>query len=398
MINTRRLFLLARVLVAVAGVGYIVWTLTWSDQVRVPARTPGPGGELQATVLPDGTRLSEDRLFPVVEGDARSFDAGGPVSIAVPDDGETRTLRVPVQERGTGPHEYHFVPGILTTLRTADGGMLALALLAMAPMFPLQAVRWLVLLRASDIDVDFGKSFRLVMVGCFFNYCAPGTTGGDIAKAYYAARGSGRTAVAATSVFVDRLVGVAGLLVLGSAAGLLVLDHPLARQVTGSVWLLGLGLALAVAAYSSRRVRGRLGLDALIARLPARQLVAGVDQALLVYRDHILAVAVALALAVLVHGCVVASTVLAGRALGIGQPVDLMAAVLPLIVFVGAIPISYQGLGTMEAVAIPLLASAPLATADQVVGMLLVHRILLLAFSLAGSLYLVRGDIHLHPQ
>lgn len=394
--NRRNLFLLARALVAVAGIGYIVWSLTWTDRIRVPARTRSPAGELVTTVLPDGTRLVDDRSFPVLRGDADAFHGGGLVTIEVPTGAGPREVAVPAESRGTGPHEYRFDPGIVTTVRRAAAGTLALAFLVLAPIFPIQAARWLILLRAAGIEVGFGKSFRLVMVGCFFNYCAPGTTGGDVAKAYYAARGSGRVAVATMSVLVDRLVGMAGLLVVGSLAGLLVLDDPVAWRVTLTVWLLAAALVVAAILYSSRRLRDRLRLAALVSRLPGHELIAGVDRALLAYRDRKAAVAGALALAVAVHACAVASTVLAGRALGIERSLGLMAAVIPLVIFVGAIPVSYQGLGTMEAVAVPLLVASPGATVNQVVGMLLVHRILLLAYSLTGSLYLVRGDIHLH--
>jgi len=218
----RRLFLLARALVAAAGIGYIAWSLTSSE------------------------------------------------------------------------------PGILTTLRQATGETLLLAFLALAPIFPLQTARWLVLLRAAGIDPGFRKAFRLVMVGCFFNYCAPGTTGGDVAKGWYAAKGSGRAAVAAMTVLVDRIVGLMGLLVVGSLAGLLVLDDPLALRITGTVWLLAGGVALGLLAYSSERLRGRLGLDSLISRLPGYRLFAGIDRALLDYRDRRGALAAALALAVAV--------------------------------------------------------------------------------------------------
>ena len=52
----------------------------------------------------------------------------------------------------------------------------------------------------------------------------------------------------------------------------------------------------------------------------------------------------------------------------------------------------------MEGLGILLLAAPGLATPNEVIGMLLIYRGYELTWSLFGSLLLLKGDIHLHPE
>jgi uncharacterized membrane protein YbhN (UPF0104 family) len=92
------------------------------------------------------------------------------------------------------------------------------------------------------------------------------------------------------------------------------------------------------------------------------------------------------------------ATALAGQALGIDHPLALMVAVLPVVFLAGSVPITPQGIGVMEWLALTLLEDPFSATANQIVGMLLLFRLCLMAYALIGSLLLVRGDIRLHPE
>ncbi len=290
-------------------------------------------------------------------------------------------------------------PGILTTLGRADLGLIALALFMVLAIFPIQTVRWRLLLSARGIAVTWWQCFRLTMVGTFFNYCMPGTTGGDLVKAYYAARHSDRRADAVMSIIVDRVAGLVGLVLLAAFAGLLILEDPAARRVTVGVWI-GLGGFLTLAAfYLSVRLRRLTGLDRLIAILPGRGLIQKLDAAAVAFGEHKAAVVNAIALSVPVHLLLALGTALSGIALGLEAPLLLLLTVIPVAFLGAALPISYQGLGIMEGIAIPLLihADSANATATQVVAMLLLIRLYQIIWGLSGAVFLLRGDIHLRP-
>jgi len=89
---------------------------------------------------------------------------------------------------------------------------LAIALVALLIGVFVQSIRWGILLRAQGIHAGTLELFSLAMTGLFFTVIAPGGMGGDAVKAFYVARGREKAAAAATTVFLDRFVGLATLL------------------------------------------------------------------------------------------------------------------------------------------------------------------------------------------
>jgi len=289
------------------------------------------------------------------------------------------------------------VAGILTNIKNANVKLLIVGFLLLAPVYPIQSVRWWLLMRSRGMEVSLRRAFRLVMVGCFFNYCMPGTTGGDVIKAYYAAKGSDRRADAVMSVIFDRITGLLGLVLLAGTAGLFMFDHPVARHVTAYIWLGALGIILISAVYFSKRLRSISGLEKLLAKLPDGGLAATVDAAAVAYRDRKRAVLIAMLISVPVHLLTSSSIALAGYALGIDSvenSLGLMLTVIPVVSLAGAIPLTYQGLGVMEGIGGVLI---EVQTLNPIVGMLMMARVFQIAYSLVGSLFLLHGDIELHP-
>ncbi len=74
-------------------------------------------------------------------------------------------------------------------------------------------VRWRIVLEAQGLDLPLGRATRISFVAQFFNSFLLGSTGGDLIKAYYAARETHhKKTEAVTTVFVDRLVGLWAML------------------------------------------------------------------------------------------------------------------------------------------------------------------------------------------
>lgn len=235
------------------------------------------------------------------------------------------------------------------------------------------------------------------MVGCFFNYCMLGTTGGDFVKAYYAAKGSDRKADAVISVVVDRILGLMGLFVVAGVAGLFMLHDPQARQITGMIWLAAAFGVIAASVYFSGRLRKLLQLDRLISKLPGARLIATIDQAAVAYRGHVGTLFIGLGMSTLLHLILTGATIVGAIALGVTQPVGLMFTVIPVLFLGAAIPIAPQGIGVMEAIGEQLLVNPPACTFNQLVGLLMLTRMFQVLYSLIGALFLLKGDIHLHP-
>jgi uncharacterized protein (TIRG00374 family) len=273
----------------------------------------------------------------------------------------------------------------------------AAALGIMMLQSPIGAVRWRLLLGVQGIHITFLESLRLTYIGWFFNNWMPGGMGGDLVKAWYIARRTHQKAEAVTVVFLDRLIGMVSLAVLGAAAVLATLGD---ERVRAARIILAAFLGLAAAGgwiFYSRRLRRLVRLDRWLARLPVGHVVARVDQALFIYRHHKGTVA----LSVVYSWAAQAASVFAiyFLATGLGSAGRLVQFFVNVpIIFIGwsLIPVP-GGFGVAEGLAQQLFTASVLGVrtaaeaATLALTMILAFRVVQSAVSLPGAaLYLAR--------
>jgi hypothetical protein len=84
-------------------------------------------------------------------------------------------------------------------------------------------VRWRMVLEVQGLHMSLWRATRISLVAQFFNSFLLGSTGGDVIKAYYAARETHhKKTEAVTTVFVDRLLGLWAMLLF---AGLMMIPN-----------------------------------------------------------------------------------------------------------------------------------------------------------------------------
>lgn len=212
----------------------------------------------------------------------------------------------------------------------------------------IMAWRWRLLLSAQGISLSFRRTWGLTMIGMLFNVAIPGAVGGDLVKGYYIARATaGRKTHAATSILMDRVVGLIGLLFLGAVMALANLHETLRNPATR-----GLG-ALTMGAFAC----GFAGLYAAIFagdRLSRWTLLPGVLRkvfsALHEYRRNPGVAPAALALSVWNQAITFAGFYLALRSAGAGGiPPGQFFLIAPLGFVTTAVPISPAGIGVGQA-------------------------------------------------
>src|SRR5205085_6099510 len=93
--------------------------------------------------------------------------------------------------------------GINTLIWLANPWLLILSVLIFPVTFLITTYRWHELLKALDIHKGLGRAFVLNMVGAFDNTFMPGSTGGDLLKAYYASKHTTHRTRAVLSVIID---------------------------------------------------------------------------------------------------------------------------------------------------------------------------------------------------
>jgi uncharacterized protein (TIRG00374 family) len=302
--------------------------------------------------------------------------------------------------------------GLVSMVKAADPLLLAGSLLVFPVCFLLVSVRWNRLLRALDISITLYKTFVLFMVGNFYNTFLPGSTGGDVLKMVYVARMTPHKTRAVLSVLVDRIIGLLGLVILGGVmsayqyaswrthAGPAAHADPVAQKC--------LQVAIACVAILSAALFGFYvvlhpklvdRLRPLLAKLPARvlrRIEKQLDDALdvvAIYQKRPGLILWALALTIPVHVTVVVSAMLAGKAFGLPISTLYYFVAVPVIVLVGAIPISPQGAGVMEFFAINMLQKQG-ATVGHALVLTMSIRVVQILWNLVGGIWVLTGGYH----
>lgn len=342
--------------------GYLAWTIPFLDRVHLKG-----GGELRGTVVFVQTSVSA--LF-----------------VTLPD-GTQRGVEY--WELASTP-EGSVTLGFLGALRRMRWGGAAPAIAFLILNQFVMALRWRILLAAQGLALPYLSVLRLHVLGLFFNITLPGQTGGDIAKAYAAARAfPGKGPAAVVSVFVDRLAGLVTLAALAAvaSAALFLRDPRFSAEAWGTGALFS-ALAAGTAFYLSPW-KARLMSPAALKRLPAvGAMAAELDQALDLYRHRRRAVAWSLALSVVNHAGFAFMGYLLGRSLGIpwseAHPGHYLA-LIPIVSMAGCIPAGMMGFGIGDLAYVHEFGRLGVASA-QAWALSLLTRLLLILMGLAAGL------------
>jgi len=286
------------------------------------------------------------------------------------------------------------------TLRRLDALSLVSAFLLCGVLVAMGAWRWRRVLAEQGIAMDWQEVLRISLVAQFFNAFLLGTAGGDVIKAWYAARAAPqKQAAAAVTVFVDRLLGTLGLLfvacLLALSHGELVIGlrrYQLVVLILGGM-LLAAGGLLFLGFYTNL-----LGEHSALARL-LRRIPRGDSavRALTACRrfGHDPAFLFQMAIMSMLIAAVVAFTYVV-LARGLGIPLDALALsfVSLSVVCVAALPVTPSGLGVRENLFVWLLAAPafPLKPGLALSLSLLGYTVNLAWSALGGLVYLLMPE------
>ncbi|MFN8521770.1 MAG: lysylphosphatidylglycerol synthase transmembrane domain-containing protein [Chloroflexota bacterium] len=284
----------------------------------------------------------------------------------------------------------------LGTLITADWKFVGLAGISAVVAMVMNVYRWKLMLHGQEADFSLLSLIRLYLVGMFFNNVLPGRFGGDVVRAYAASLGATTRTRSAAAVLMDRLVGAISVLILGVMAVVLnpsVIPAELSRLVVlgcGAAVLV-LGVLLARGSLMSR-ARHRLSavVDTSAGRLSLGGRLEAAIQAVRSYSRQYGLVSRALAISMVANGLSIVNLQLYSVAVGADISLGQVAVVAPAILAVGLLPLSVNGLGTIEA-AFVVLFGAMDVDAHVALAVAILRRFVLLVLSLAGGvLYATR--------
>jgi glycosyltransferase 2 family protein len=241
---------------------------------------------------------------------------------------------------------------VMAAAAGAMWGPIAIAVALVAADRVLMAYRWLVLLCIVDPATrpPLGAILRIFFVSTFAGTFLPASVGGDAVRAYALSRLHVNAGDAVASVFMDRMLGVASVLLM-AMAGL-----QLARDLAGNTAVvLSLAVTAALCAVTVLLIfsSGASNLAARVAGwLPFASLkrsMRGILDSVRRYAAYHPQLANVLAGSVAVQVLRVVQAYYLGRGLGIDVPLVTYFAGIPLILLAMLLPVTVNGIGTSQA-------------------------------------------------
>jgi len=264
---------------------------------------------------------------------------------------------------------------------------LLLAALAMQTLSTLFAAwRWGLIMRALGFERPMDFWLRVYFIGSWFNQALPSSIGGDAMRVLEVGRTGYRKRHALAGVFVDRAVGVFGLLLLNLVAiNLLPSDFPnWLTHLVNLIALAGCGGFLAMIL-----LRHLPGLDRYRILAPVDHLAQQVHR---LYARPARLLGHSL-LSIASHLCSIAAVWLIARGTGMGLDLYHFLIAMPPVFLLTFVPISLAGWGIREGAMVGIFMLVG-ADKDHILAVSILYGLTLIISSLPGGLFWLDSRHH----
>lgn len=257
----------------------------------------------------------------------------------------------------TGPHE------LSQTLLLVHGAAFVLSLFLVGITILLGVIRWRMVLEVQGLHLPFRRALGITFVAQFFNSFLLGSTGGDLIKAYYAARETHhKKTEAVVTVFVDRLIGLWSMLLFAALMMMpnyrLIFSH---KNLGASAllilsMLIGCSAVLGIAFWGSvfkRFSKAR----AWLRKLPKGELLERSLESCHEFGRHRAFVLKAIGISMALNAVCVLQVITLTRGLGLTISPVALFVIVPIVICISALPITPSGLGVRENLFVLMLAA-----------------------------------------
>lgn len=255
-------------------------------------------------------------------------------------------------------------------------------------------IRWKIILDGRGLRMSWGRVFSVFFIGQFFNAFMFGSTGGDLARAFYAAQETNhKKTEAVATVLIDRMIGLVLLdfiaLVMLIARAPFYINH----WVTHLPALLMLGMNLMTAIglvilFNIRRFQHwpllrRITDHAVIGPIIKRTLIS-----IFLYRRKTGILFKTFLLSLAMHLLVILECYCLGRSFQIHLGLIAYLTVIPMIMAIAALPITPGGLGIREGLAVALFGTLGIGITQSLPLSLMLYLISVVWSLFGGMIFL----------
>ena len=257
---------------------------------------------------------------------------------------------------------FHGPTELIRTLRLLEPWHGVLSVVFMGLTIVLGMLRWRMVLRVQGIHLPLSRAWEISLVSHFFNSFLLGSTGGDLMKAYYAARETHHLKTeAVVTVVVDRLLGLLSMLIFAALMMLpnlkLLEAHRRLAALAGLIlaMLAGGGLVTGLSFWGGLSRRWPSARNWL-RRMPKAETIERSLEACRRFGHEPMFLLKAFGLSMVLNAICVFQ--LGSLASGLKLNVDPVALflVVPVVICISALPITPSGLGLRENLYVWMLA------------------------------------------
>ncbi len=280
-------------------------------------------------------------------------------------------------------HDVFSIKGLLQII-------LAGALIIVA--YLLASWRLFLLFKLQGFTFSLTQCFEINLLGFFFNNFLPASIGGDAMRAYYFAKGQGKTAPVLATLVYDRLLGFMALVVLACLGlGLArLMDHSFvwSRQFGWVLAGLAGALGMFLFAFALSRWPRFLGLvDAYLVRLPLGKALGHFLYSIASLSKYGFFSLALLGISLGPHLLTALALYVTGLAFGLTPHLLLTIILSPLIFLSGIVPLTPNNIGWTEYLGSLIWASQGLGQGGD---LWMAFRLVTVLFSLSGLIIYLR--------
>lgn len=252
-------------------------------------------------------------------------------------------------------------------------------------------IRWSIILNAQGLEMSDKRCFSVYFIGQFFNSFMFGSTGGDLIRAFYAAKETHHQKTeAVATVFIDRMIGLIALYLIAAVMLAVRAKFFLSHWETHLAALIMIGMILATLAglivvFNINRFANWPLVDRIKRHPTLERTIKRVLVSIYLYRRGPGVLIKTSFLSLLIQAFTVLHCYCIGRCFQINIGIVDYLTVIPIIVSIAAIPITPGGLGIREGLAVTLLGAMGVNSA-QALPLSLMIFFISVAWSLVGGL------------
>ena len=284
---------------------------------------------------------------------------------------------------------------IVEHIKNIELSRLLIAIVLYIVIVFISCLRWQELLKGQDICLPFFKTLELNFIGLFFNTFMPSLTGGDVVKAYYVSKHTDQRLEAATTVLIDRIVGMFALLTIGAVASLYAVSDPQIRKPAISIVMLFLIIIVLTIGFFNKRLMKKISFDVKKERWQKVVIsLKRIYSAFYIYRVKKGLLVKVFLMSIIMQLMFVLINYQIALGLGLDVSMKYFFLFIPIIAVISAVPITFAGWGLGESM-YKYFFGLVTGTCGLAVTMSIIVRLITLILNLFGGIFYI---FHKHPK